>query len=166
MGVAICPTGWEGCWRGLWLRTLHLSVLLEKWIAPEPTPPPPPPKSLPQELTLGSTKGSSDVSSNRHKVDTEVEERVVISLDAIVLQGHSAIELVTCIHLKLACSNIYNMGDAQLDQLALVPGCIPGERAQGELGGGGRSPWSALVGLELAPFSSLPLASKDRDWNQ
>ena len=87
---------------------------------------PSPSPFLPQQLTLGNTEGTSDVSSNRQKVDTEVEEGVVISLDAIVLQGHSTVELGTCVHLKLACGNIHNMGDAQLGQLILVPGHVPG----------------------------------------
>lgn len=82
---------------------------------------------------MGNTEGTSDVSSNRQKVDTEVKEGVVISLDAIVLQGHSAVELGTCVHLKLACSDIHNMGDAQLGQLVLVPGRVPGG-AQEEVG--------------------------------
>lgn len=91
---------------------------------------------------MGNTEGSSDVSGNRQEVDTEVKEGVVISLDAIIFQGHSVIELGSCVHLKLARGNIHNMGDAQLGQLAFVPGCVPGGRAQGRLGIGrwGRSP--------------------------
>lgn len=104
--------------------------------APDPTPsppslPPPPPQCLPQQFTFRNTEGSPDVSSNRQKVDTEVEEGVVISLNAIVLQGHSAVKLGTCVHLKLARSNIHDMGDAQLGQLVLVPGCVPAGRAWG-----------------------------------
>lgn len=90
-----------------------------------------PTQLLPQKLTSGSVEGSSDILSNRQKVDTEVKEGVVISLNAIVLQGHSVVELGTCVHLKLACSNIHNMGDTQLDQLALVPGSIPGGGTSG-----------------------------------
>lgn len=143
-----------GCWSRLWLRTLPISAA-GRWIAPaltHPTSFPPPPSPEP---TLGNTEGGSDVSGNRQEVDTEVKEGAVISLDAIVLQGHPVIELGTCVHLKLARGNIHNMGDAQLGQLALVPGCIPGGKAQGRLGTGR---WgqvslagSGLVGLELSP---------------
>lgn len=70
------------------------------------------------------------------------------------------VELGTCIHLKLACSDIHDMGDAQLGQLVLVPGCIPGGRAQEELGGWGELSGSALAGLELASFPPLPSPSK------
>lgn len=72
-----------------------------------------------------------DVSSNGQKVDTEVEEGVVISLNAIVLQGHSTVEVGTCVHLKLSCGNIHDVGDAQLGQLVLVPGCVPGGEGYG-----------------------------------
>jgi hypothetical protein len=64
--------------------------------------------------------------SNRQKVDAEVKEGVILSLNAIVFQGYPTIELGTCVYLKLACSNIHNMGDAQLDQPVLVPGSVPG----------------------------------------
>ena len=111
---------------------------------------------------MGNAEGTSDVSSNGQKVDTEVEEGVVISLDAIVLQGHAMVELGTCVHLKLACGDIHDVGNAQLGQLVLVPGCVPGG---GGMGGGGR--WveltgSALAGLELAPLPPLPSSSKGR----
>lgn len=108
---------------------------------------------------MGNTEGSSDVSSNGKKVDTEVEEGVVIRLYAIVLQGQSVVKLGTCVHLKLARSDIHNMGDAQLNQLALVPGCVPAERAQGELGGGGRSRWvsSGWAGTCSLPSSATSL---------
>lgn len=108
---------------------------------------------------MGNTEGSSDVSSNGKKVDTEVEEGVVIRLYAIVLQGQSVVKLGTCVHLKLARSDIHNMGDAQLNQLALVSGCVPAERAQGELGGGGRSRWvsSGWAGTCSLPSSATSL---------
>lgn len=38
MVETVGPIGWEGCWGGLWPKTLHLSPLLEKWRAPGPTP--------------------------------------------------------------------------------------------------------------------------------
>lgn len=122
-----------------------------KWTAPALTHPTSSPSPSP-EPTLGSTEGSSDVSGNRQEVDTEVKEGVVISLDAIVLQGHSVIELGTGVHLKLARGNIHNMGDAQLGQLALVPGCVPGGRAQGRLGIG-RWGQVSLGGSVLAGLS-------------
>lgn len=70
---------------------------------------------LPQQLTSGSIEGISDVTSNRQKVDTEVKEGVIIGLNAIVLHGCSTVKLGACVHLKLACSNIHDMGNAQLD---------------------------------------------------
>lgn len=72
-------------------------------------------------------------------MDTEVKEGVIISLDAIVLQRCSAVKLGTGVHLKLACSDVHNMGDAQLDKTTLVSGSIPGGRAHEELGGEGVS---------------------------
>lgn len=74
-----------------------------------------PAQSLPQQLTSGNIEGISDVTSNRQKVDAEVKEGVVISLNAIVLQRCSTVELGTCVHLELARSHIHNMGNAQLD---------------------------------------------------
>lgn len=108
---------------------------------------------------MGNTEGSSDVASNRQEVDTEVEERVVIGFNAIVLQGHSTIELVTCVHLKLARGNIHDVGDAQLQQLALVPGCIAAGRAQGELECGARSSWisSGRAATCALPSSAISL---------
>lgn len=108
---------------------------------------------------MGNTEGSSDISSNRQKVDTEVKEGVVIGLNAIVLQWHSSVELGTRVHLKLACSDIHNVGDAQLDQFVLVPGCVPGRRAQGGWEVGVGLSGSALAELELAPFPPLPSPS-------
>ena len=109
-------------------------MLLERWIAPSPACTPPPPQCLPQQLTSGNTEGSSDVSSNRQEVDTEIEEGVVISLNAVVLQGHTAVELGTCVHLKLACSDIHDVGDAQLGELGFVPGYVPGGVGTGGVG--------------------------------
>lgn len=137
----------------MWLRTLHLSVLLEKWepqiSAPVPSP----------GLTLGNTEGSSDVASHRQEVNTKVKERVVIGFNTIVLQGHSAIELVSCVHLKLARGNIHDVGDAQLQQLALVPGRIAVGRSQGERGCGARPPWisSGRAATCALPSSAISL---------
>lgn len=74
-----------------------------------------PSQTLPQQLTSGSTEGIFDVASNGQKVDTEVKEGVIVSLDAVVLYRGSTVKLGPCVHLKLACGNIHNMGDAQLD---------------------------------------------------
>lgn len=52
------------------------------------------------------------------------------------------------------------MGDAQLDQLALVPGCIPRGKAWGEVERGAGLIGSPLAGLELIPFPPLPSSSK------
>lgn len=68
-----------------------------------------------QHSASGSIEGISDVTSNRQKVDTEVKEGVIIGLNAIVLHGCSTVKLGACVHLKLARSNIYDMGNAQLD---------------------------------------------------
>lgn len=144
-------------------------MLPERWRVPDPTPPPaPPPQSLPQQLTTGSTEGSPDVSSDRQKVDTEVKEGVVFCLDAVVLQGHPVVELGTRVHLKLARSNIHNMGDAQLGQLAPVPGYVPGGQAwrRWQLGGGDRAPWLSSGGARTCPLPSSATSPKGRDWNQ
>lgn len=115
---------------------------------------------------MGNIEGSPDVPSHRQKVHTQVKEGVVIGLNAIVLHGHSVIELGTCVHLKLARSNIHNMGDAQLGESALVPGCIPGGRARGwgwwELGGGGSSPWVSSDWAGTCPLPSSGTPAKGR----